>query len=77
MLLVLGVSVLAGGLRYRKQVFNRTAASMGATLLALGAIALIVPTVYYHLAKTGPPPGAEDVRKITCDNAAKFYNLTN
>jgi Ca2+:H+ antiporter len=63
-LLVLGVSLLAGGLRYRRQVFNRTAASMGATLLALASIGLIVPTVYYHIAKSGPPPGPEEVRKI-------------
>jgi Ca2+:H+ antiporter len=63
-LLVLGVSVLAGGLRYRRQVFNRTAASMGATLLALASIGLIVPTVYYHIARSGPPPGPEEVRKI-------------
>src|SRR5262245_46368601 len=32
-LLVLGLSILAGGLRYERQTFNRTAASLGATLL--------------------------------------------
>ena len=39
-LLVLGVSILAGGLKYTKQSFNRTAAGMGATLLALAALLL-------------------------------------
>lgn len=48
-LLVLGVAFLLGGLSYPKQVFNRTAAGMGATLLALACIGLIMPTVYYYL----------------------------
>src|SRR5438093_5629005 len=48
-LLVLGVSMVAGGVRHKKQVFNRTAASMGATLLALAAIALLIPAAHYHL----------------------------
>src|SRR4051812_43022229 len=48
-LLVLGVSMLAGGVRHKKQEFNRTAASMGATLLALAAIALLIPAAHYHL----------------------------
>src|SRR5204863_1650863 len=34
-LLVMGISIVAGGLRFRRQEFNRTAAGMGATLLAL------------------------------------------
>jgi Ca2+:H+ antiporter len=44
-LLVLGGSILAGGLKYRVQYFNRTAASTSATLLALAAISLTVPAV--------------------------------
>ena len=35
MLLVMGASIVAGGLYYHKQQFNRTAASVGATLLVL------------------------------------------
>ncbi len=48
-LLVLGASIVAGGFYYRKQHFNRTAASMGATLLALASVGLIMPTLFYHL----------------------------
>ncbi|MSQ95673.1 MAG: calcium/proton exchanger [Gemmataceae bacterium] len=51
MLLVLGVSIVAGGCFHRRQTFNRTSASLGATLLALATIGLIVPTIYYHLTK--------------------------
>jgi Ca2+:H+ antiporter len=49
-LLVLGASFLAGGVRYRRQVFNRTAAGMAATLLALAAVGLLVPALFHaHL----------------------------
>jgi Ca2+:H+ antiporter len=44
-LLVLGGAILAGGIKYRTQYFNRTAASTSATLLALAAISLTVPAV--------------------------------
>ena len=47
-LLVLGAALTAGGLFHRRQTFNRTAASMGATLLALAAVGLIMPTLYYY-----------------------------
>lgn len=46
-LLVLGASMLAGGLKFQKQTFNRTAATTSATLLALAAISLTVPAVYH------------------------------
>src|SRR5439155_5673817 len=48
-LLVLGLAILVGGLYHQRQVFNRTAASLGATLLALAGIGLIVPTIYFYL----------------------------
>ncbi len=54
-LLVLGLAILVGGLFHSRQVFNRTAASLGATLLALATIGLIIPTVYYYLLKSRGP----------------------
>ncbi|MCS6883889.1 MAG: calcium/proton exchanger [Acidobacteriota bacterium] len=47
--LVLGLSVLAGGLKFKQQTFNRTAASLGATLLALSGIALVVPALFHFI----------------------------
>lgn len=47
-LLVLGLALTLGGLRYPYQHFNRTAASMGATLLTLATVGLMMPTLYYH-----------------------------
>jgi Ca2+:H+ antiporter len=52
-LLVLGISIVAGGVKYQKLAFNRTAASMSSTLLALSAVALIVPALFHWLAQ-GP-----------------------
>jgi Ca2+:H+ antiporter len=49
-LLVLGASALAGGLKYKKQLFNATAASMGSTLLALSGVALVLPAMFHWLA---------------------------
>jgi Ca2+:H+ antiporter len=54
LLLVLGLAVLAGGLRFRKQTFNRSAASAGVAMLALAATALIVPTLYYYVILADP-----------------------
>jgi Ca2+:H+ antiporter len=46
-LLVLGASFLAGGMRFRKQKFNATAAGLSATLLAIAAIGLLVPAIFH------------------------------
>ncbi len=54
LLLVLGASILAGGLRHRKQTFNQTAARVSATSLGLGAIALLIPTVFHRAAASRP-----------------------
>jgi Ca2+:H+ antiporter len=54
LLLVLGLSVFAGGLRYRSQRFNQTAARAGCTALMLAAAALVIPSVFHHTAALRP-----------------------
>src|SRR6266496_2545918 len=49
-LLVLGASVLAGGIKFKHQRFNATAARAQATLLTLAAIALVMPAAFHALA---------------------------
>lgn len=46
-LLVFGLSSLCGGLKFQAQVFNKTASSAGTTLLALSAVALVVPSMFH------------------------------
>lgn len=53
-LLVLGLSLLLGGVRHPRQTFNVTAAGLGATLLALSATGLVVPAVFHALAGVAP-----------------------
>ena len=52
-LLVLGLSALLGGAKYREQHFNRTAARTSAISLSLAAIALVIPTVFHAAARAG------------------------
>jgi Ca2+:H+ antiporter len=49
-LLVLGFSMLLGGARRERQTFDRAAAAVGSTLLALAAIGLVVPAIFHHIA---------------------------
>lgn len=51
-LLVFGLSALVGGIRHPVQRFNRTAASVGTTMLLLSAIGLTVPGVFHMLARS-------------------------
>lgn len=48
-LFVLGLAIVAGGAKRKELHFNRTAASLATTLLALSAIALIVPALFHQL----------------------------
>jgi Ca2+:H+ antiporter len=53
-LLVLGASMLAGGLRHREQHFNPAGARSQATMLTLAAIALDLPAAFQVAAGTTP-----------------------
>jgi Ca2+:H+ antiporter len=50
LLLVLGASIFAGGLKFKKQSFNKTAARASCTALMLAAFALVIPTVFHFAA---------------------------
>jgi len=63
-LLVFGASALYGGVKFQRQTFNRTAASLSVTLLVLSAIALVVPAIFHIVVAGGPvavPEGALSV----------------
>lgn len=53
-LLVLGMSILVGGLKFTRQTFNRTAAGLGTALLALSAIGLVVPAIFHFIVRSDP-----------------------
>jgi Ca2+:H+ antiporter len=54
-LLVFGLSAVVGGFKYEKQTFNRTASSLGSTLLVLSAVGLVVPAVFHMLVRNTAP----------------------
>ncbi|MCI0339442.1 MAG: calcium/proton exchanger [Acidobacteria bacterium] len=60
-LLVLGLSILLGGLKYPNQVFNRAAAMLGSTMLALSAIALLMPALFHILVANKPNVREQDL----------------
>ncbi|HEX5580956.1 MAG TPA: calcium/proton exchanger [Gemmatimonadaceae bacterium] len=62
-LLVFGASALWGGFRHQRQLFNRTAGSMNATLLVLSAIGLVVPAIFHLVA--GGARGAVVERELS------------
>lgn len=47
-LLVLGLSILLGGLRHGTQVFEQRHAGMNSTMLMLAVAALVIPSIFSH-----------------------------
>ena len=50
LLLVLGASILAGGLKYKEQRFSAEAARSQTTLLTIASVSLILPAMFHYLA---------------------------
>lgn len=50
LLLVLGGAMFAGGLKHKKQVFNRTAVLASASAMLLAVIALVIPAIFLQTA---------------------------
>jgi Ca2+:H+ antiporter len=69
-LLVFGLSALAGGLKHPTQKFNRTAASQGGTLLVLSGIGLVVPAIFHFLVRGAP--GAHE-QEVSLEIAAVLF----
>ncbi|MCG3128759.1 MAG: Ca(2+)/H(+) antiporter [Phycisphaerae bacterium] len=59
-LLVLGLALLAGGIRFSILKFNVTAARLGSTLLRLSVVALLVPALFGFLVSPADD-GAADI----------------
>ena len=65
-LLVLGASLAAGGLKFKQQSFNAAGARMQSTLLTLAAVGLIAPAAFHHLAG---PAGVAAERDLSLEIA--------
>jgi len=60
-LLVLGASMLAGGIRFKTQTFNRTRAGAGASMLLVTSAGFVLPAVYAYLLPDRPTPRRLDL----------------
>jgi Ca2+:H+ antiporter len=67
-LLVLGLSVTLGGLKRERQAFDRSAAAIGSTLLALAAVGLVIPALFHHVADQAVASGKlTQAREVTVE----------
>ena len=73
-LLVLGLSMLAGGLKFEKQKFNQTAAGLGASLLLLAAVGLIIPALFHY---TAADRGLAIEREMSLEIALVLFTIRN
>lgn len=71
-LLVLGLAMVAGGLRFPRQRFNATAAGIGASLLLLSAVSLVVPALF-HFTAADRGPSVE--RQISLEIAVVLFGI--
>jgi Ca2+:H+ antiporter len=66
LLFVMGLSLLAGGLKFKQLYFNRTAASAGIAMLLVAVIGLLVPAIYHWLIGKNVPAGnIPDIEKMS------------
>ncbi|HEX9340297.1 MAG TPA: calcium/proton exchanger [Thermoplasmata archaeon] len=65
LLLVLGASMLAGGLRYKTQTFSREASGIQITMLVLAVIGLVMPDLYVLSAESAGGVSALTLQEIS------------
>jgi Ca2+:H+ antiporter len=68
LLLVLGIAIFAGGIRFPRQTFNKTAVRASCTAMMLAACALVIPSVFHSTAAQRPgvwTPAAEQNLSLT------------
>jgi Ca2+:H+ antiporter len=63
-LLVLGVAMVAGGVRRERQTFDRAAAAASSTLLLLAALALVVPAAFHFVSEGARARGALTLARL-------------
>src|SRR2546421_11189755 len=60
-LLVLGLSMLAGGLRHKTQLFSREASGMQVTMLVVAVIGLVMPALYVRSTSLPSPVALQEM----------------
>jgi Ca2+:H+ antiporter len=66
-LLVMGAAMFIGGLRHKRQTFDRTAASAQSGMLLLAVVALLLPAVFQLVEGGGLPGPTEESKQFSSD----------
>src|SRR5512143_288011 len=61
MLMVLGLSMLLGGLRHHEMRFSRLAAETGSGMMVLAVVALVIPAIYAQVTRHSRPEHVESI----------------
>ena len=72
LLLILGLSLIAGGTKKETMSFNRTAAGMSAGMLALAVVALVFPSLFHSV----HPTGSEATELLMAEGVAIILLIT-
>ena len=72
LLLILGISLIAGGTKQQTLTFNRTAVSMSAGMLALAVVGLVFPAMFHSL----HPVGREGTEFLMAEGVALILLAT-
>lgn len=65
LLLVMGASIVAGGVKYPVQKFNKTAAGVGGTLMVLASVGLLIPALFHWLVNSPDLRAKMDEHKLS------------
>ncbi|HMB53328.1 MAG TPA: calcium/proton exchanger [Thermoanaerobaculia bacterium] len=74
-LLVLGVSFLVGGVKWKEQRFNAVGARVQATLLTLAAVALVAPAAFHYIGGPRLEAREEQLSLAICGVLIVAYGL--
>jgi len=76
-LLVLGLAVFLGGLKYKKQVFSQDVAGVHTVMLVLAVIAICTPSMFVHTlptsGRTAANPSVENLSLCVCGLLIALY----
>jgi Ca2+:H+ antiporter len=81
MLMVLGLSMLIGGSKYKELKFSNLAAESGSSMMILAVVALVIPTVYARVTHHTHPEHLESISfdisfiLLACYVASLFFQL--
>jgi Ca2+:H+ antiporter len=75
-LLVLGASMLVGGLRRERQYFNHTAATSQSLMLLLASVALIMPAIFQLVIGGSLPKPTDEIDRFPSDLVAMSVGVS-